>query len=82
MRCTSYDFLKIRVIITQIDFAFEHFMNPKDLISQRRLKKYITNYICYTFAEYAQCATGNMVPVPIYPVTFFRSGSGPVPAKY
>ena len=26
-----------------------------------------------------QCATGNPVPVP---VDFFRSGSGPVPAKY
>ena len=27
-----------------------------------------------------QCATGN--PVPVDPVDFFRSGSGPVPAKY
>ena len=29
-----------------------------------------------------QCATGNPVPVPVDPVDFFRSGSGPVPAKY
>ena len=30
-----------------------------------------------------QCATGNPVPVPVpVPVDFFRSGSGPVPAKY
>ena len=33
-----------------------------------------------------QCATGNPVPVPVPvpvdPVDFFRSGSGPVPAKY
>ena len=28
-----------------------------------------------------QCATGNPVPVPVDPVNFFRSGSGPVPAK-
>ena len=27
-----------------------------------------------------QCATGN--PVPVVPVDFFRSGFGPVPAKY
>ena len=29
-----------------------------------------------------QCATGNPVPVTVDSVTFFRSGSGPVPAKY
>ena len=29
-----------------------------------------------------QCATGNPVPVLVDPVDFFRSGSGPVPAKY
>ena len=32
--------------------------------------------------EVLQCATGNPVPVPVDPVDFFRSGSGPVPAKY
>ena len=26
--------------------------------------------------------TGNPVPVPVDPATFFRSGCGPVPAKY
>ena len=31
---------------------------------------------------YEQCATGNPVPVPVDPVIFYRSGSGPVPAKY
>ena len=31
---------------------------------------------------HVQCATGNPVPVPVDPVVFFRSGSGPVPAKY
>ena len=33
---------------------------------------------CYN----GQCATGNPVPVPVDPVDFFKSGSGPVPAKY
>ena len=31
---------------------------------------------------FIQCATGNPVPVPVDPVDIFRSGSGPVPAKY
>ena len=29
-----------------------------------------------------QCATGNPVSVPVDRVDFFRSGSGPVSAKY
>ena len=35
---------------------------------------------CWDPFTQIQCATGN--PVPVDPVDFFRSGSGPVPAKY
>ena len=42
--------------------------------------------MCYiAFQQHnTQCATGNPVPVPVPvdPVDFFISGSGPVPAKY
>ena len=39
--------------------------------------------ICYRnrcFNIHKQCATGN--PVPVDPVIFFRSGSGPVPVQF
>ena len=34
----------------------------------------------FVLLNYMQCATGNLVPVD--PVDYFRSGTGPVPAKY
>ena len=51
-----------------------------------QLWRYVSVYCRVVNCNCRQCATGNPVPVPVPvpvdPVDFFRSGSGPVPAKY
>ena len=71
-----------RILILDLPFTLE---NTNSIFRSTVHPQFIVWFpsgFCFFSNSASQCATGNPVPVPVDPVDFFISGSGPVPAKY